>query len=501
MLERRRQRIRRLKKYTPTRFKAANSTYNKTLADYAVSFIEALCHTKGTWAGKPFELIDWQEQIIRDIFGTIKPNGYRQFNTAYVEIPKKMGKEIALNTPIPTPAGFTTMGKIKVGDIVFDERGKPCKVTHKSEVDYEEQAYRITFKDGEVIEAGENHQWYGEWRSNNKLKSGVVNTDWLYRRYLAPSRECSLDFRIPIADAVETADAELPIEPYLMGYWLGNGTATEPRITIQAGDFAGVLRNIQPYHTVSHIWNNEGDSLHAYVHDLSSVLIDSFHDKVIPIQYLRASKAQRLRLLQGLMDSEGSISTRKGQGIYTSIEKALSESVSELLWSLGIKNGKKVTDVSVTYDSRSATESYEVAFHKVADFAVGDEVQIVFTPMHINTRTRIIAMEYNPFYKYSIRVEVGSYRPTINDNLYRIEKTATDNNDDMSAIWDEFGSMSDSFDSFEADYGNFLDTYKEVQNIAVGTTSFSVTFSDGSVTTYNYTVDSQGRMTSITKAV
>ena len=55
-------------------------------------FIESLCHTKGTWAGKPFELIDWQEQIIRDIFGTLKPNGYRQFNTAYIEIPKKMGK-------------------------------------------------------------------------------------------------------------------------------------------------------------------------------------------------------------------------------------------------------------------------------------------------------------------------------------------------------------------------------------------------------------------------
>ena len=62
------------------------------MADYAVNFIECLCHTKGTWAGKPFELIDWQEQIIRDIFGTLKPNGYRQFNTAYVEIPKKMGK-------------------------------------------------------------------------------------------------------------------------------------------------------------------------------------------------------------------------------------------------------------------------------------------------------------------------------------------------------------------------------------------------------------------------
>ena len=49
-------------------------------------------HTKGEWYGTPFELIDWQEQIVRDLFGTLKPNGYRQFNTAYVELPKKQGK-------------------------------------------------------------------------------------------------------------------------------------------------------------------------------------------------------------------------------------------------------------------------------------------------------------------------------------------------------------------------------------------------------------------------
>ena len=84
--------MRKLKKYQPTRFMASGSKYDKAAADYAVNFIECLCHTKGTWAGKKFELIDWQEQIIRDLFGTLKPNGYRQFNTAYVEIPKKMGK-------------------------------------------------------------------------------------------------------------------------------------------------------------------------------------------------------------------------------------------------------------------------------------------------------------------------------------------------------------------------------------------------------------------------
>ena len=83
---------RKLKKYKPTRFMEKTSHYDKDAADYAVMFIESLCHTKGTWARKPFELIDWQEQIIRDIFGTLKPNGYRQFNTAYIEIPKKQGK-------------------------------------------------------------------------------------------------------------------------------------------------------------------------------------------------------------------------------------------------------------------------------------------------------------------------------------------------------------------------------------------------------------------------
>ena len=84
--------IRKLKKYTPTPFKAKDSVYDKQAADNAVAFIECLAHTKGTWAGKPFLLIDWQEQIIRDVFGTLKTSGYRQFNTAYIEIPKKNGK-------------------------------------------------------------------------------------------------------------------------------------------------------------------------------------------------------------------------------------------------------------------------------------------------------------------------------------------------------------------------------------------------------------------------
>ena len=90
--------MRKLKKYKPTRFMAKTSHYDKDAADYAVMFIESLCHTKGTWAGKPFELIDWQEPIIRDNIGTLKPNGYRQFNTAHIKIHKTNDQSVLADT-------------------------------------------------------------------------------------------------------------------------------------------------------------------------------------------------------------------------------------------------------------------------------------------------------------------------------------------------------------------------------------------------------------------
>ena len=78
--------------YKHTKFKLKTSYYDKAQADFAVGFIECLCHTKGRWAGKPFKLLPWQEQIVRDMFGTLKADGNRQCTTAYLEIPKKNGK-------------------------------------------------------------------------------------------------------------------------------------------------------------------------------------------------------------------------------------------------------------------------------------------------------------------------------------------------------------------------------------------------------------------------
>lgn len=79
--------------YKPSAFMLPDSHYDKEKADRAVAFIEHLCHTKGKWAGKPFLLLPWQEQIVRDLFGIVKKNGKRQFLTAYLYRDSKEERE------------------------------------------------------------------------------------------------------------------------------------------------------------------------------------------------------------------------------------------------------------------------------------------------------------------------------------------------------------------------------------------------------------------------
>ena len=78
-----------------------------------------------------------------------------------------------------------------------------------------------------------------------------------------------------------------------------------------------------------------------------------------------------------------------------------------------LMDGENVTDLAVTIDSRENTQSYEVSLFKMADLQAGDEVNITYTPMGVNVDTRIISIEYDPFYRYTVRVEVGDYVPNL----------------------------------------------------------------------------------------
>ena len=338
------------------------SHYDKDKADRAVAFIENLCHTKGKWAGKPFLLLPWQEQIVRDLFGIVKEDGNRQFLTAYIEIGKKNGKQLAINTPVPTPDGWKTMGSLSVGDFVFDEQGKPCHVVAKSLVDDTEQAYELIFRDGGRIVAGERHLWDVDY-IHGKPKPRLWTTGEIYRRtqsYREKFDDNSSIIRIPVNAALKLSEGDLPIDPYLYGYWLGNGSATKPEITVRDCDVDDLISFI-PYHLHNRYPQTCGGSEILVYKELKKILVKSFRDKVIRHEYLRASEKQRWELLQGLMDSDGCIGTRKAQSVYVSTIKQLAESVRELLWSLGIKNAV-TTCPSTRYGKPTGETLYTIRF-------------------------------------------------------------------------------------------------------------------------------------------
>ena len=354
------------KAYRPTRFMLPTSHYDKNRADRAVSFIQSLKHTKGVWAGKPFLLFPWQEQIIRDIFGTIKANGYRQFNTAFVEICKKAGKQLALDTPIFTTKGWKTMGTLTLQDRVFDENGIPCNIVAFSEIDDTEQCYRLVFRDGSYIDAGAQHQWNVQVTNNGKREK-IWTTEEIYRatiryreRHKNDRRENCSVIRIPVANALQMPESTLPVDPYVYGLWLGNGNTVKPEITICTRDVESFLKQV-PYE-ITNAWEQKGGGSWIFrIPALKPILLSNFRQKHIPDEYMCASEEQRWALLQGLMDSDGCIGARKAQSVYVSTIKGLADNVRELLWSLGIKNAM-TEEPSTRYGVPTGETLYTIRF-------------------------------------------------------------------------------------------------------------------------------------------
>lgn len=189
----------------------------------------------------------------------------------------------------------------------------------------------------------------------------------------------------------------------------------------------------------------------------------------------RAALMQYIAILGGEIEYDGyKINIREHRG---SIDYQL------------VMDSKNVTNVAVSHDSRENASSYDISFFKLLDLSVGDNVHIVFKPLGINIKTRIISLEYNPFYRYNIRVEVGRYRPSISDTFYRIEASISD--------------VGSSVDDLKTKVNDLGVSYTIVSNIVVGEGIIDVTYTVQKEDThqyyakYNYTVDSAGRFTSI----
>lgn len=230
------------------------------------------------------------------------------------------GKALDLDTRIPTPSGDKTMRDIEIGDYVFDEKGKPTKVIAISPIFYDHDCYEVEFSDGEKIIADADHLW--EVNDHNQIKT--INTELMFKTYLHPPRKNHPSWKqekrysVELCKPLEYEEKELPIHPYVLGLWLGDGKSDDGYITTHRKDCDEMVSLIKSTrYKVSSIYDDSGNNkririLNQYDVPLRTLLRENnlFFNKHIPESYLLSSTKQRLELMQGLMDTDGTIDKR-----------------------------------------------------------------------------------------------------------------------------------------------------------------------------------------------
>ena len=252
------------------------------------------------------------------------------------------GKALSLDTRIPTPTGWTTMRYVKVGDEVFGEDGKPTKVTVKSEV-FHKKMYKITLVDGRTLDVSEDH-------INVVILNGErrdITTSELIKYPVTKVRtDNSLTHHmyIPVAEALDLPAKDLPIDPYTLGVILGDAHIDSksgyPRVTGAEEDFEHYFRAIgYEWGTVYRDKRSEHIltvGIKGIGSKLKALKVNVHGDlKFIPSEYMRGSYQQRLALLQGLLDTDGSVHKRTGVAYFYSNSARLCRDVRELVLSLG----------------------------------------------------------------------------------------------------------------------------------------------------------------------
>lgn len=324
--------------------------FRKDVADRAINFIGILKHFKGKSSGQPFILEPFQTFIVANLTGWYwKETGDRRFTSAYIEMARKGGKALSLDTPIPTPNGWTTMGEIKVGDYVWGADGKPTKVTFATEVMHNHKCYKIQFADGEEVVADAEHNWCITKRGM-KNKCQVMTTEQIknsvWKRARTDGKGNEYIFRIPVNKPTHSDDIDLPVDPYTLGCWLADGHLHKPNIS--TADF-----DVEMYERVSAIYGEpklyhdkrtraitlkytgeKGRDNSKLRHALADAGV--LHFKHIPEIYLRAGTQQRWDLLRGFMDCDGYVDKNRGQCEFIQKSIEVTDGICELLSTLGI---------------------------------------------------------------------------------------------------------------------------------------------------------------------
>ena len=399
---------------------ARGLVFREDKAYHAVKFFSFLKLWKGKdYKGKEFSLAPHMTFLTWVLMGWYKTDGFRRFRKAHVEMARKGAKALALDTPVPTPHGWSDIGSLKAGDVVFDDSGAECKVISTTETFYDRYCYKVVFSDGTEIIADAGHLWEttaknlfegrtGK-RGLRKKHTDIRTTEDIRNTIKTQPYNDKVEWnhKVGVAAAIKTSEKILPINPYSLGCWLGDGDSRAARIITHKDDYQ-IINEIEKdgyaasgklqvnnsfvmtigafktstlcrrghdkgkYRTKDGhclLCNREVDRARREarpvpphsVLSLSEMLLREGvrGNKHIPPHYLRASYEQRIALLQGLMDTDGTVDAR-GHCSFTNTNKTLASDVHELVLSLGFKSVIRETAAKI-YGKECGT-AYLVAF-------------------------------------------------------------------------------------------------------------------------------------------
>jgi phage terminase large subunit-like protein len=277
------------------------------------------------------------------------------------------GKQLCVDTPIPTPTGWVRNGDLQEGDTVFDECGRPCRVVQAHPITLPERAYRVHFGDGTYLDADARHLWatlsHQARKQLTRHGHARLPHDWATLRHplldshynvvgycgaevedtealrttLTHGSRQDLNHCIPLTRPLQTPPVQLPIDPYLLGCWLGDGSSKEQVIWGHVDDIDGIEAHARSLGYETSRRHDKGNTWGVRILKLSTQLraLGVFGCKHVPALYLRAEVTQRLALLRGLMDTDGYANAKLVE--FCNTNKQLAEAVMELARSLGEK--------------------------------------------------------------------------------------------------------------------------------------------------------------------
>lgn len=328
-------------------------------------------------------------------------NYLRRFNVLVCH--RRFGKRIPITYDIPTPNGFKKFGDLVVGDQVIGRDGKACNVLDVTPITNPDKSYRIEFEDGNTIDSCREHQWYAE-PSFSKLTKRkrvlwecgkVYNTEDLKKDF-----DSNGPLFIPLPEPTEYVEKELPIDPYVLGLWLGDGSKdtfllTNPIEKIQEEFIKTIEENKDSVKIFRKSETYSCDRVIAQTKDStrinSNILLKKLNllnNKHIPEVYKLASVEQRERLVQGLMDTDGTVADQNSN-VFDSNDEGLLLDLKEVLESLGCRVSR------AKYLRKNKNPEYRLHFKsKFNPFKHDSRNRDLWTPRSINhSRRKIVSIE------------------------------------------------------------------------------------------------------------